>query len=157
MTVQVSKYHLFKRRLETGTFWYYWFYDEAGKRIQRACGYRCKNKRDAVAFLENLLKQELSGIKQKTALQNTLLGDYAKDMFIEGAAHLELWKAKGYILKPQTISQHRRHLMKYLIPRFGKLPLDKIFPVNVEDFLLEQRLSNSCRNTINLYSQVSYA
>jgi integrase len=69
-------------------------------------------------------------------------------MFTEGAPHLERWKAKGRILKLQTIVQHRRHLVNYLIPRFGKLTLDKIRPAAVEDFLLEQRLSNSCRNTI---------
>jgi len=69
-------------------------------------------------------------------------------MFIEGAAHLERWKAKGRILKPQTVIQHRRHLANYLLPKFGKLPLDKIRPAKVEDYLLEQRLSNSCRNTI---------
>ncbi len=38
--------------------------------------------------------------------------------------------------------------MNYIIPKFGRLPLDKIRPANVEDYLLEQRLSNSCRNTI---------
>jgi hypothetical protein len=51
-------------------------------------------------------------------------------------------------MKPQTIHQHRRHLVNYLIPKFGKLTLDKIRPANVEDYLIEQRLSNSCRNTI---------
>ena len=69
-------------------------------------------------------------------------------MFLEGATHLERWKAKGNVLKPKTIVQHRRHLVKYLIPKFGKLPLDKIHPAKVEDHLLDQRLSNSCRNTI---------
>jgi len=147
MGVTVGKYHLFKRSRKSGDFYYYWF-KQGNKRIIKTCGRACTGKRDAVAYLETLLKQELSGIKQKTELQNTLLGDYAKDFFTEGAAHLERWKAKGHILKPQTIVQHRRHLMNYLIPKFGKLSLDKIRPANVEDFLLEQRLSNSCRNTI---------
>jgi integrase len=69
-------------------------------------------------------------------------------MLLEGSPHLERWKAKCRILKPQTITHHRRHLVNYLIPKFGKLTLDKIRPAAVEDFLLEQRLSNSCRNTI---------
>jgi len=71
-------------------------------------------------------------------------------MFLEGAAHIKRWTEKGRILKPQTIAQHRRHLVKYLLPKFGKLALDKIRSARVEDFLLEQRLSNSCRNTILL-------
>jgi len=147
MSVTVGKYHLFKRNRKRGDFYYYWF-QQGNKRIIKTCGRACADKREAVAFLEALLKQELSEIKQKTALQNTLLGDFAKGMFIEGAAHLERWKAKGRVLKSQTIIQHRRHLIKYLLPKFDKLPLDKIRPVKVEDYLLEQRLSNSCRNTI---------
>ena len=69
-------------------------------------------------------------------------------MFLEDTAQIKRWTEKGRILKPQTITQHRRHLVKYLLPKFGKLGLDKIRPAKVEDFLLEQRLSNSCRNTI---------
>jgi hypothetical protein len=36
MAVKVGKYHLFQRRQDTGTFWYYWFEDEDGKRVQWA-------------------------------------------------------------------------------------------------------------------------
>jgi len=81
MTVQVGKYHLFKRRLETGTFWYYWFYDEAGKRIQRACGYRSKNKRDAVAFLERLLQSDLLKEKRKDELRKKTFSKFAENFF----------------------------------------------------------------------------
>jgi hypothetical protein len=30
MAVKIGKYHLFQRRQDTGTFWYYWFADEDG-------------------------------------------------------------------------------------------------------------------------------
>jgi hypothetical protein len=53
---------------------------------------------------------------------------FADGRFLEGATHLERWKTKGRILKSQTIGQHRRHLVNYLIPRFGRLTLDKIRP-----------------------------
>jgi integrase len=148
MAVKVGKYHLFQKRLNTGTFWYYWFYDEAKRQIQRSCGHGCENKRDAVAFLEDLLRADLLKEKQQEELRRTSFSLFAKDMFLDGAAHLERWKAKGRILKQQTIIQHRRHLVNYLMPKFGKLSLDKIRPAKVEDYLLEQRLSNSCRNTI---------
>jgi integrase len=52
------------------------------------------------------------------------------------------------VLKRQTITQHRRHLTGYLLPKFGHLRFTEITPTLVEDFLLDQRLSNSCRNTI---------
>ena len=148
MAVKVGKYHLFQRRLDTGSFWYYWFEDENGKRVQRACGFGCEDKRDATAFLEDLLRADLLEEKRKDELRRKTFSQFADKMFLEGAAHLERWKAKGRILKPQTVIQHRRHLVNYLLPKFGKLSLDKIRPAKVEDYLLEQRLSNSCRNTI---------
>jgi integrase len=148
MAVKIGKYHLFQRRQDTGTFWYYWYYDEAKRQVQHAYGHGCESKRDAVAFLEDLLRADLLEKKRKDELRKTNFSLFAKDMFLEGAAHLQRWKEKGHILKPQTIVQHRRHLVNYLIPKFGKLPLDKIRPATVEDYLLEQRLSNSCRNTI---------
>jgi hypothetical protein len=147
MGVAVGKYHLFKRNRKSGDFYYYWF-QEGNQQIIKSCGRACTGKREAVTFLESLLKQELSKTKKKAILQNTFLEDYAKNMFLEGAQHLKRWKEKAYTLKPQTVVQHRRHLVNYLLPKYGKLALDKIRPAEVEDFLLEQRLSNSTRNQI---------
>jgi hypothetical protein len=136
MGVAVGKYHLFKRSRKSGEFYYYWF-QEGNQQIIKSCGRACTGKREAVTFLESLLKQELSDTKKKTILQNTLLEDYAKKMFLEGARHLNRRKEKGYILKPQTVVQHKRHLVNYLLPKCGKLTLDKIRPAKVEDFLLD--------------------
>ncbi|MDR2898370.1 MAG: hypothetical protein LBU99_06090, partial [Spirochaetaceae bacterium] len=147
MAVSIGKYHLFQRRLMTGSFWYYWYEDE-GKRVQKACGYSCENKREAVTFLEELFRQDLLEEKRKAELRRKTLSDFAGKMFLEDSHHLARLRAKGRIMKPQTISQHRRHLVNYLIRKFGRLTMDKIRPAAVEDFLLEQKLSNSCRNTI---------
>jgi len=100
----------------------------------------------AFAYIQYLKKREDS--LRHIPVIETAVRDFAKDMFTEGAAHLKRWAEKGFILKPQTIDQHRRHLVNYLLPGFGKTPLDKIRPAQVEDFLLEQPLSNSSRNTI---------
>jgi len=98
----------------------------------------------AVALIAFLKKRE----ERHIPLTETAVGEFAKDMFLEGAAHLKRWTEKGFILKPQTIDQHRRHLVNYLLPGFGKTPLDKIRTAKVEDYLLDQKLSNSSRNTI---------
>ena len=87
-------------------------------------------------------------IKIYTVQASITLSEYAKDMFIEGAPHLARWAAKVRILKRQTICQHRRHLVKYILPRFGRMKFQDIKPTAIEDFLLEQKLSNSCCNTI---------
>ena len=147
MAITVGKYHLFERERRGRSYFYYW-YEEQGKRIQKACGHSCDDKRSAVAYLEQLLKADLTEAKRKSSLISITIKDFAKDMFIEGASHLARWAAKGKILKRQTIIQHRRHLAGYILPRFGHLRFAEITPTLIEDFLLEQRLSNSCRNTI---------
>jgi hypothetical protein len=98
----------------------------------------------AVALIAYLKNRQ----QKKSAAFSTTIEDFAKDMFIKGAPHLARWAAKGKVLKQQTISQHRRYLTGYLLPRFGHLRFAEITPTLVEDFLLEQQLSNSCRNTI---------
>ncbi|MDR2500794.1 MAG: hypothetical protein LBD37_06930 [Treponema sp.] len=120
MAITVGKYHLFERERRGSTYFYYW-YEDQGKRIQKACGHGCDDKRSAVAWLEDLLDANLAGAKRKTALSSLTIKDFAKDMFTEGASRLARWAAKGRVLKPQTISQHRRHLSSYLLPKFGHL------------------------------------
>jgi integrase len=96
----------------------------------------------AVALIAYLKKPQ-----QKITTRITVT-DFAKDMFIEDAPHLKRWAAKGMVLKPHTVVQHRRDLIKYILPGFGHLHFEEITPTMVEDFLLDQRLSNSTRNTI---------
>jgi hypothetical protein len=87
MGVTVGKYHLFKRNRKGGSFFYYWF-QQGNERIIKTCGRACTEKREAVAFLEALLKQELAEAKRKTALQSATIEDFSGDMFTEGAPHL---------------------------------------------------------------------
>jgi integrase len=147
MGVTVGNYHLFKKSRQDKAFYYYW-YQQGDERVFKACGRACTEKREAVAFLEQLLKQELTESKRQFALSSLTVNNFAKDMFTEGAPHLARWAAKGKVLKRQTVIQHRRHLTGYLLPKFGKLRFFEITPTAVEDYLLEKRLSNSCRNTI---------
>jgi integrase len=102
----------------------------------------------AVALIAYLKKEQNEGGFQRDTAKDITVTEFAKDMFTAGAAHIKRWIEKGYVLKAQTLVQHRRHLVNYLLPRFGNYALQKIRPTQVEDFLLEQKLSNSCRNMI---------
>ncbi|MDR2247200.1 MAG: site-specific integrase, partial [Treponema sp.] len=102
----------------------------------------------AVALIAYLKKKQGEGTVRSAGTEDITVGEFAGGMFSEGAAHIKRWKEKGYVLKPQTIAQHRRHLTGYILPRFGKIRFDEITPTAVEDYLLEQNLSNSSRNTI---------
>jgi hypothetical protein len=72
MSVTVGKYHLFKRSRKRGDFFYYWF-EEGNKRIIKTCGRACTDKKEAVAYLEGLLKQELVGIKLEISIEGSTL------------------------------------------------------------------------------------
>jgi len=102
--------------------------------------------RTFILYLQKKLEETNSA--ERASVIEVTTNDFAKDMFSDGAAHLKRWKEKGYILKPQTIDQHRRNLLNYIIPQFGEVSLSKIRPAKVEDFLLEQPIGNSTRNTI---------
>jgi hypothetical protein len=68
MAITVGKYHLMERNRRGKTVYYYW-YNDRGKQIQKACGYKCDDKRSAVAFLEQLLKDDLTEAKRRSALK----------------------------------------------------------------------------------------
>ncbi|MDR2185383.1 MAG: hypothetical protein LBO80_06930, partial [Treponema sp.] len=88
MAVKIGKYHLFQRRQDTGTFWYYWFVDEDGKRVQRACGHGCESKRDATLFLEELFRADLLEERRRAELRKKTFSVFADGMFLDGAPHL---------------------------------------------------------------------
>jgi hypothetical protein len=127
MGITVGKYHLFKKTRQGEVFYYYW-YQQGDARVFKACGRACTDKREAVAYLEQLLKQELTETKRQSSLSSITVNDFAKNMFTDGAPHLARWAAKGKVLKRQTVIQHRRHLIGYLLPKFGKLRFTEITP-----------------------------
>jgi hypothetical protein len=94
MGVTVGKYHLFRKTRQGKTYFYYW-YQQGDERIFKACGRACTEKREAVTFLEQLLKAELIENKRKSSLSSITVNNFAKDMFIEGAPHLARWAAIG--------------------------------------------------------------
>jgi hypothetical protein len=94
MGVTVGKYHLFKKPRQDKVFYYYW-YQQGDERVFKACGRACTEKKEAVTYLEKLLKQDLTEAKRQSALCSIMVKDFAKDMFTEGAAHLARWAAKG--------------------------------------------------------------
>ena len=65
------------------------------------------------------------------------MGEFAKDMFTEDAPHLARWAVKGKILRPQTIAQHRRRLVNYLLPRdvLSGEALTALFPYDEKELI----------------------
>jgi hypothetical protein len=77
MAITVGKYHLFERECRGRTIYYYW-YEDHGKWFKRR--YKCEDKRTAVAYLEQLLKADLTETKRKTALTSITIKDFAGEI-----------------------------------------------------------------------------
>jgi len=103
----------------------------------------------ALALITFLKQTQKPSYPEKVNLSEIItIKDFAQDMFLENSPHLTRWTEKGYILKPSTVQQYRRFLVNYILPEFGSLKFNNVYPANVEDFLLGKKLSNSCRNGI---------
>jgi len=102
----------------------------------------------ARALIKYLKRKESQNTPITATDDDTTVEEFARDMFTDGAGQIKRWIEKGYELKLQTISQHRRNLVNYLLPEFGGTPMKKIYQAKVEDSLVKQELSNSSRNAI---------
>jgi hypothetical protein len=78
-------------------------------------------KAAAVALIVYLKKKQSEGEARCISIVDVATREFAKDMFTDSAAHIKRWKEKGYILKPQTIDQHRRNWL-FRIPLRGRKP-----------------------------------
>ncbi len=142
------RYHIYKRNNLNGNgsnYWYYWYLDETGKRISKACknpdgSPKCVLKRNAqsyIALLENQDK-DAGGTKQESPAPITF-ADFTSSMFLPGAEHLDRWVQHGKVLKDVTRRGHRDNLERFLIPWFGSLSFDKITPETVDNELVRLR------------------
>jgi integrase len=149
------KYHLFKRTItlkgKKVQRYYYWYYDENGKRVKKTTG--CERKYKAEEFIEQL-KTEPKVITEEVST----LYDFAKDLYVPGrCSYLKRREEKAgsdktgkkhIPLKPISIKKRRGLLENYIFPAFGGLPLKKIDEVAIDEWLLELPLSNAYKNDI---------
>jgi hypothetical protein len=106
-------------------------------------------KKDALIFLEELREKDRIRNDLQLSLKATPLAQFAENFFIPGKCkYLARREIKGQHLKAQTIYNYHNFLNRYIIPRFATYPVGDITAVEVEDWLLEVKVSNSTRNTI---------
>jgi hypothetical protein len=87
MGVAVGKYHLFKRTRKGKPFFYYW-YEDSGRRVIKSCGRGCTRKREAVTFLEELFRSGLECERREKKPSSATINEFAQDMFTQDAPHL---------------------------------------------------------------------
>ncbi len=79
------------------------------------------------------------------------LEDYVneRELFVWGKCKYVINRiAEGHSFPIKTVKQHWGHLHNYILPHFGRLPLDAIRPTDFEDWRLTLSLANSTKNHI---------
>jgi len=137
----LEKYHLQAKpnKSARNKIWHAWWW-EGGKRIYRSTGKG--RKPDA---LEVIKQWEVEDHKQAAGT----LRAFASDFFKPGFCPYLAWKSEQGGIKSQTIYEHRKNLVKYILSRFGDRFLGEPSEAEIErTFGSIAGLSGSTRNSI---------
>ncbi len=154
-----GKYHLYKRTINVSASgkpvkaWYYWFDDDSGARLRRACGTAkvpCLKQKDAeaaIARIEAAEEEALQAADEALRVSHAVrIRDVAADMYTEDSKHMRLRKERGEGLTDTTMKECRGYLKNYILPKWGDhLPGD-MDGAEIEDWLLDIDRSNAWRN-----------
>lgn len=140
-----QEFGLMRRKVKGGKVWYYWVYDEDGKRIYRSTGKTTKG--DALKYvLERRDKHMLGVIDRKSITFNM----FCEDMFIWDKCPIVRHKQKrGRKISFTTIKLRRNHLVHHILPAFGNLPVSKITSDKLDKWLIEMSMGSLSNTTSN--------
>lgn len=161
------KYHIYQRSVTRNgnsyKLWYYWYYDENGKQVRKSC--RCTTKRDAIAYVEKLLQDEMAAERLKEIEEQEkkkiTFESACENFYDEDSLFIKKQRARGIELMEQTLYQ-KRHYLQIFLAQFGDREVKSLKAHEIENWLLDVNLSYSVRNAIltvivevykHLYSQ----
>ncbi len=148
------EYHLFKKSVKSGfktkSRWYYWYYDDMGRQIQKVCK-NCTNKWEAEQFI-----LKLPSLRN----QSLYIKDIAKDMYIPGSIHVKRREQMGLKNTEATLAESRRYLER-VVKQFGDMKLEDLTAKDVMTYLWELKYKSSWKNSFlkvikELYVQASW-
>ncbi|MBO7715807.1 MAG: tyrosine-type recombinase/integrase [Methanobrevibacter sp.] len=127
LIMEKQPFYLTKRTLPSGKkVWYYYYYNNFGERtVPKSTGET--NKQKAFNFCIRLLSMN------NLANKKVLFKDYAKDWF---TPNCQWYKDKNSNrpIKKNTIVSYLSDLNVHLLPYFGNMEIDKIFPSHIKSF-----------------------
>lgn len=142
-------YHLFHKEVISKNKkikkWYYWFYDQDGKQVQKVCK-GCFTKADAERFLA------LMPVPEKKS--ETKISVITKDMYVPKSLHVLRREQMGKSVKPRTLVQWR-HYVDIINENFGNVNISDLTVKDFTTFLLNLDKSTSWKNhLINVMNEV---
>lgn len=141
-----EKFCILPRRQREKTIWYYYIYDEDGKRIYRSTGQT--NKAKAKAIVMKKYKDGTLFEKRKTEI---LFKDFAQPFWIWETCPIVNSKIKrGGNLTKGYCKASRALLDNRIIPTFGNKKVSSITPDMIDRWLLDlPKKENLCHKTAN--------
>lgn len=156
-------YHAFKkpRKLKNGKkiyHWYYYYIDETGKQVQKACGPAVRKREDAETFIRSLPPPPAaagvtaltgSGLPiKRAAIKNSpdvLVREIAEDMFLPGSLHVLRRQQLKKSITADALIKGRR-LMEHIIKAWGDRPLRSLELNEIMNYLFLVERSGSWKN-----------
>jgi len=134
------------RQTKDGTVyrWYYYFYTQDGRKAQKACR-GCATREQAEAYVRGLPVP--AGIRARGGL----IRDIAKDMFLEGSAHMERRRQLGKSTHPATCRESRR-FVEVIIRQWGDVELGNLLPETVLAYLFSVQKAGVEGHRLDLYT-----
>jgi len=136
-------YGIFPRRSRKTVFFYYWIYDNDGKRKFRSTG-----KKDYNEALKYCRVLQIKGqLYQKTSYS---FNDYTKDFFVyEKCPYISYRLLRGFSYGRTWAKRQRSLLEKIIIPHFNNTDIRTISSKMIDDFILQLRKNQTNAKTIN--------
>ena len=138
-------YHTFRKKKKTKAGkivykWYYWFYDENRRQIQKACP-NCHNSAEAGAYVNTLPPPAGGGVINP----DLLLSVIAETMYIPGSDHVDRRRQLGQSVNIDTLAESRGYI-KLIIKEWGCYALKDIDSEDVITYLFKIKRSGSWKN-----------
>jgi integrase len=136
------EYHVFRKpkKLKNGKTarrWYYYYLDGDKKQVQKACK-GCKTRKEAEYYIRALPGPSAPAGRVR-------IEDIARDMFLDGSAHMNRRIQLGR--KPDLHTQlEARHYIRLIIEKWGRMTLAELNPADVTKHLFAVNRSGSWKN-----------
>jgi len=138
-----GEFGIFPRRTRKTVFYYYWIYDNDGKRKYRSTGKT--NYNDAIKYCRSL---QVKGRLYHTTSYS--FDTFTKDFFIyEKCPYISNRLLRGFNYGRTWAARQRSLLIKTIQPYFNDIDIRTISSKMIDDFILQLRRSNIGAKTLN--------
>lgn len=143
----------FARKSGKKIVYYYYVYDEAGKKLKRSTGEHSRTA--AMAVIQERIRTGTlitDRMKNPSSGSSMLFRDLAKDVFIPGLCPLAADKElRGKPYTPRVMKENRQRLERYILPFFGNMRVADIRVRDVKDWqrwMKAKGISNATANRV---------